>query len=94
MLLAAGGGTRYDGATHKLLAPFRGTTVVGAALTALVASGLAPLAVVTGAARFGAVPDAVEVLDNPAWAEGQATSLAVAVGRFSRGAGRVRAYYS
>ena len=43
-------------------------------------SGLTPVWVVTGAADLaGALPDGAVALPNPRWAEGQATSLAVAV---------------
>lgn len=50
------------------------------ALEAAVAAGLARTWVVTGAVDLSAlVPDGVEILSNPNWAEGQATSLAVAI---------------
>lgn len=82
MVLAAGGGTRFvasDG-THKLLASWRGRPVVDWAVTAAVAAGIGPVWVVTGAVDLtGALPPGVRVLHNGAWAEGQATSLAVAV---------------
>jgi CTP:molybdopterin cytidylyltransferase MocA len=53
---------------------------VWAAATNAVASGLAPVWVVAGAVDLsGHLPEGVEVLSNPAWAEGQASSLQVAV---------------
>lgn len=79
-LLAAGGGSRFSGPTHKLLALLRGRPVVAWALDAVLAAGLDETFVVTGAADLsGLLPSGVTVLDNPRWAEGQGTSLAVAV---------------
>jgi CTP:molybdopterin cytidylyltransferase MocA len=79
VILAAGGGTRYEGPTHKLLAPFRGSTVVRASVAAAVESGAGPVAVVAGGVDLGLDGLEVSVLDNPRWADGQATSLAVAI---------------
>lgn len=82
VVLAAGGGTRFvapDGG-HKLLAPWRGRPVVWWAMSAAVEAGIGPVWVVTGAADLtGVLPAGVRSLPNPRWAEGQATSLAVAV---------------
>lgn len=85
MVLAAGGGSRFqpglDG-THKLLAPWRGRPLVWWAVANAVAAGLGRTWVITGAADLGtALPDGVEILPNPRWAEGQATSLHTAVSR-------------
>jgi len=77
VLLAAGGGTRFRGGTHKLLAPLHGRPVVTWAIEHARQAGL-EIWVVTGAARLGAV-DGVRLLDNPAWATGQASSLQRAV---------------
>lgn len=74
-LLAAGAGSRFEGPTHKLLAPFRGRRVVDWAYEHAAASGL-PLVVVTGAVTDLGLPDQVH---NDRWAEGMATSLQVAV---------------
>lgn len=83
VVLAAGGGARYrdsGGATHKLLAPFRGATVVEAAVAAAVAAGLDATFVVTGAVELAdRLPPGVTVVANPAWADGQAGSLRAAV---------------
>lgn len=81
VVLAAGGGTRFRGATHKLLAPLRGRPVLAHAVEHALGAGLAETAVVTGAADLAtvALPEGVTVLHNPRWAEGQATSLQVAV---------------
>lgn len=90
VVLAAGGGSRFTGSTHKLVARLRGRAVVAWAVAAPVAAGL-PVLVVAGAVDLdGAFDDAfdalgdggggIEVIQNPDWAEGQATSLAAAVG--------------
>jgi molybdenum cofactor cytidylyltransferase len=80
--LAAGGGTRFvavDG-SHKLLARWRGRPVVSWAVDAAVAAGLARTWVVTGAVSLaGVIAPGAEILVNPGWAQGQATSLQVAV---------------
>jgi CTP:molybdopterin cytidylyltransferase MocA len=87
VLLAAGGGTRFAGATHKLLAPWRGHPVVWWAAHAALDAAIGPVWAVTGAADVaGALPGDVVTLANDAWAEGQATSLQVAVAA-ARGAG-------
>lgn len=79
-VLAAGGSSRFAGGA-KQLAELRGRPLVSIAVEA-------PLAVVEYAAVFvvagavdlhGVLPPGAIVLDNPNWAEGQATSLAVAV---------------
>lgn len=81
VVLAAGGGTRYEGAGHKLLAVRDGRTVVEHAVAAA-HTALGDVLVVTGAVELppevGAIPS-VRVLRNPDWAQGQATSLAAAI---------------
>ena len=75
VVLAAGGGSRFDAVSPKLLAPLRGRPVVAWAVGAAVASGL-PVLVVTGRVDLAAVlPDGVATCHNPDWASGQATSL-------------------
>lgn len=82
VLLAAGAGTRFTGPTHKLLAPLGGRTVIEASLASLLAAGFPTVIVVTGA-----VPIPPRILDhpgvvvvhNPEWAQGQATSISVAL---------------
>ena len=84
VVLAAGGGRRFSGPSHKLLAPFRGRPLVTWALAAASApdNGFDEVCVVEGAVPLSDVaPPGVVVLANERWAEGQATSLAVAVER-------------
>lgn len=81
VLLAAGEGIRFTasgGPGHKLLADFRGSTVVGWAIRHAVEAAVGPVYVVVGAVSF-AVPHGVRVVDNPRWAAGMATSLSAAV---------------
>jgi CTP:molybdopterin cytidylyltransferase MocA len=94
VLLAAGAGSRFsvgndnsEGSErpgHKLLADFRGRPLLAWALEAADRAGFNQLYVVAGAVDVTAVVrqavgDRATVLPNPRWAEGQATSLAVAV---------------
>jgi molybdenum cofactor cytidylyltransferase len=75
VLLAAGGGSRFEGPTHKLLAPLRGRPVLVHAVDAVVASGL-DVHVVTGAVELAdLLPEEVTVVHNPHWSEGQAVSV-------------------
>jgi CTP:molybdopterin cytidylyltransferase MocA len=54
---------------------------VWSAVTNAITSGLTPIWVVTGAVDLaGVLPAQATVLPNPRWAQGQATSLQVAVG--------------
>ena len=82
VLLAAGGGSRFGGAgeVHKLTATLRGRPLVEWSLEQLLRAGFADTVVVTGAIEL-TVPEGVTVLHNPRWAEGQATSLALAIDR-------------
>ena len=76
VLLAAGGGSRYDGSTHKLLAPIGSSTVFGRAFEAAIGAGFRHLVVVTGATALPIEAAAgLSVRHNPHWAQGQATSL-------------------
>ncbi len=79
MLLAAGGGSRFEGDTHKLLAPLDGRPLLAHAIDALRDSGLEAV-VVTGAADIGhLVPEGIATLDNPGWHAGQATSVRIGI---------------
>jgi len=77
VLMAAGGGTRFTGPTHKLLAAYRGAPLWTWAYDCAVRAALDRTVVVTGAVPLDA-PGAT-VLHNPRWADGMATSLALAV---------------
>jgi CTP:molybdopterin cytidylyltransferase MocA len=80
VVLAAGGATRF-GPAHKLRAEFRGKPLVCWAVAAACDAGLDDVLVVTGAIDLSDVlPADVRVVHNDRWAEGQATSLAVALG--------------
>jgi molybdenum cofactor cytidylyltransferase len=76
VLLAAGGGTRFAGPGHKLLAVLDGRPVYRHALDAVREAGVGEVVVVTGAAELDLPPD-VRSVHNPRWADGQATSLAL-----------------
>lgn len=80
VLLAAGGGTRFAGPTHKLLALLDGRAVVRHALDHVIDSDLGDVIVVTGAVdlALGPVPETVTFVRNDRWADGQATSILLA----------------
>lgn len=92
-LLAAGGGSRFRGPTHKLLAPLGDTTVWEQSLRQVVAAGFDHVVVVTGAADLvlptvdrdgdsmtaAVIRRVVTIRHNPDWAEGQAGSVLCAV---------------
>lgn len=79
-VLAAGGSSRF-GPEPKLLAPFRGRPLITRAVEAALEAGVFDVVfVVAGAVDLAdEVPPGTLLLHNPHWAEGQATSLAVAV---------------
>jgi len=80
VVLAAGGGSRFTGDAHKLLADFRGRPLVAWAVDAAIRARLSEVVVVAGAVALAEVlPAGVTLLTNPRWAEGQATSLGVAI---------------
>ena len=94
VVLAAGAGSRFraatsgsspdgGGATHKLLAEFRGRPLIAWALSAADEAGFDDLIVITGAADVSAVVtetvgDRATLVHNPRWREGQSTSLTAA----------------
>jgi CTP:molybdopterin cytidylyltransferase MocA len=85
VVLAAGGGSRFAGQGHKLLATSGGRTVVEHAVAAARAA-LGEVLVVSGAAELPPAVTAtagVRLVHNPHWADGQATSLAAAIAELS-----------
>ncbi len=80
VVLAAGGGRRWNGRGHKLLALMNGTPIFEHSIRAAADAALDELVVVTGAVELchDVLQDAV-VLHNPAWAEGQASSIQIAL---------------
>ncbi len=85
LVLAAGGGSRFRGSTHKLLAPLGDRRVVDHVLDAAASAGLDAVAVVLGAVDVEP-PSGVDVVRNDRWADGLATSLAAGIG-WARAAG-------
>ncbi|MEI8240798.1 MAG: nucleotidyltransferase family protein [Actinomycetota bacterium] len=95
-LLAAGGGTRYRGSTHKLLAPLHGRPVWEHAFNQVMDAGFDHVIVVTGAAELSltdglaashqqgsprtSASPHVDLRHNPNWHTGQASSVQLAVG--------------
>jgi CTP:molybdopterin cytidylyltransferase MocA len=85
VVLAAGGGSRFEGPVPKLLVPIGGEAMVLGPVRAALAAGLDETVVVAGAVDLRPVLagagllDRVTLVDNRRWAEGQATSLAAAV---------------
>lgn len=84
LILAAGAGSRFHAERHKLLSLLHGRRVIDHAVAAVrqaIAEG-APIdriIVVSGAATLDPLPTDVQVVHNPNWADGQATSLAVGI---------------
>ena len=85
IVLAAGGGERFDGPAHKLLALIDGRPLVVWAVAAAVEAGFESTFVVTGAVDLTEVLDRAGLLDrvtlvpNAQWMQGQATSLAAGI---------------
>jgi molybdenum cofactor cytidylyltransferase len=78
VLLAAGGGTRFHGDRHKLLAELDGVAIWRHAADAAAAAGFINLVVVTGAIDLeptSAERDRFRFVHNPDWRSGQASSV-------------------
>lgn len=80
LVLAAGGGSRYLGPSHKLLARYQGRPLIATTLDAVARASFDEMAVVTGAVEFAEfVPSGMAVLANPDWANGLSSSLRVGI---------------
>lgn len=93
VVLAAGGGTRFAGTTHKLLAELQGVAVWRRSVQSVIDAGFESIFVVTGAVRLpmSATDRArLQVVHSPRWAHGQSTSLRAGIDAAARlGARRV-----
>lgn len=80
VVLAAGAGSRFAGAEHKLLAELEGHPLIWWATTHALNAGFAEVLVVEGAIELAdAVPESVSIVRNHEWEDGQSRSLHVAV---------------
>jgi CTP:molybdopterin cytidylyltransferase MocA len=83
VLLAAGGGTRFSGPTHKLLSLLDGFPLFRRSLDHMLSAGFDHAVVITGAIDLGIddlhLKSAVTTVHNPRWEQGQAGSLQLAV---------------
>ena len=85
VVLAAGGGSRFEGPPHKLLASVRGEPMVVRAVRTALGAGLDETIVVAGAVDLApalsaaGLAEEVTLVVNERWAEGQATSLAAGI---------------
>ncbi|HUS60736.1 MAG TPA: nucleotidyltransferase family protein [Acidimicrobiales bacterium] len=79
-VLAAGAGSRFQGPTHKLLAPLAGSTVLGLAIVRASESSLeGGVSVVVGdTALMAALPEGTRAIPSPRWSDGLAASLSAA----------------
>jgi len=77
VLLAAGGGSRFGGAHHKLLTSVAGKTVFEWALQSALTANIGPVAVVWGSVELPRheASEAVTYLHNTEWATGMASSV-------------------
>ena len=91
VLLAAGGGSRFAGTTHKLLAELQGVAVWRRSVQSVIDAGFDSVIVVTGAVRLPVSAQErarLQLVHNPRWAQGQSTSLRVGVDAAARGGAR------
>jgi len=81
IILAAGGGTRFEGATHKLRADISGRPVLQHALDAVLATGFDEVILVVGDDDYADVvgDNQVSVVTATKWSDGQAESLTAGI---------------
>ena len=86
VLLAAGSGTRFTGAQHKLLTLINGQTIISHSITAMIGSRLDGFIVVSGALDISDYIGDLEDVHNPDWKSGQRSSVITAM-NFARSHG-------
>lgn len=80
IVLAAGGGSRFGGETHKLLANLHGKPLISWAVEHALEAELDDTYVVVGGTELlGALPEGVTIIENHSWEDGQALSLRAGV---------------
>jgi molybdenum cofactor cytidylyltransferase len=79
VLLAAGAGSRFTGAHHKLLTPLKGAPVVSYAVSSMLSAGFEECIAVTGSVALTALLDGVTEVHNPDWVTGQRSSVLAAI---------------
>ena len=80
VILAAGAGSRFNGPEHKLKSKLNKKPLLWWAATHALAAGFVEVLVIEGSIPVtGLVPDAVSIVHNHDWADGQSRSLQVAV---------------
>jgi CTP:molybdopterin cytidylyltransferase MocA len=84
VVLAAGSGSRFAGPGHKLAARLDDRPIAEIAVTAATDAAIGPVIVVTGATEPPLHAPDVRRVHNPDWADGQSTSLRVAVAEAER----------
>ena len=79
VLLAAGGGSRFLGSTHKLLAVLDGVPVFQRSLDHVLEAGFDHVLVVTGAVALDLAGPHLTTVHNSHWQQGQAGSVQLAI---------------
>lgn len=79
VILAAGGGSRFAGPTHKLLAPLQGKPVIQWVFDAVEEAAFHKVYVVTGSVDLGPLPSLFTEVHAEDWGQGQSRTLQAAV---------------